>query len=98
MANQEQLDILMQGVEDWNRWRKEYPDILPDLRGANLSEANLRGANLGMVRIGWTIFGANDLSTVEGLDTVTHLGPSTIGIDTIYKSKGNIPEGVRIIV
>src|SRR5208282_1690352 len=30
--------------------------------------------------------------TVKGLDTLQHFGPSTIGIDTIYKSKGNIPE------
>jgi len=29
---------------------------------------------------------------VKGLETVQHDGPSTIGIDTIYKSKGNIPE------
>jgi len=28
----------------------------------------------------------------KGLDTVIHLGPSAIGIDTIYRSKGNIPE------
>src|SRR5207249_1267543 len=27
-----------------------------------------------------------------GLETVHHIGPSTIGIDTIYRSKGNIPE------
>jgi TIR domain len=39
-----------------------------------------------------TIFGDIDLSTVKGLDTMQHEGPSTIGIDTIYRSKGNIPE------
>jgi hypothetical protein len=38
------------------------------------------------------VFGDNDLSTVQGLETLNHGGPSTIGIDTIYKSKGNIPE------
>ncbi|MBI3669830.1 MAG: toll/interleukin-1 receptor domain-containing protein, partial [Acidobacteria bacterium] len=32
------------------------------------------------------------LSGVNGLETVTHHGPSTIGIDTIYLSKGQIPE------
>ena len=37
-------------------------------------------------------FGDNDLSDVKGLETAHHLGPSTIGIDTIYKSNGNIPE------
>lgn len=29
---------------------------------------------------------------MKGLETVKHFGPSSIGIDTIYKSKGNIPE------
>ena len=44
------------------------------------------------IRDSWTTFADVDLSTVKGLDTVEHLGPSTIGIDTIYKSRGNIPE------
>ena len=59
---------------------------------ANLSEADLDRANFAGALIGWTIFGDNDLSTVQGLDTVHHVGPSVIGIDTIYKSKGQIPE------
>lgn len=42
--------------------------------------------------MGFTGFADNDLSTVKGLATARHLGPSTIGITTIYKSKGNIPE------
>jgi hypothetical protein len=33
-----------------------------------------------------------DLSTVQGLVSVKHDRPSTIGIDAIYKSKGQIPE------
>jgi hypothetical protein len=33
-----------------------------------------------------------DLSTVKGLETVRHIGPSSISIDTIYLSLGNIPE------
>ena len=33
-----------------------------------------------------------DLSEVKNLETVMHFGPSTIGIDTIYNSQGNIPE------
>ena len=31
------------------------------------------------------------MSGVKGLDTLNHVGPSSIGIDTIYKSKGKIP-------
>jgi len=47
MANQEHLDILKQGVDIWNQWRKEHPDITdPDLSGANLIDADLSGANL----------------------------------------------------
>ena len=46
MANQEQLDILKKGVQVWNQWRKEHPDIHPDLRGADLRSADLRGADL----------------------------------------------------
>jgi hypothetical protein len=32
-----------------------------------------------------------DLSNVKGLESLMHLGPSTIGIDTIYKSMGKVP-------
>ena len=72
-------------------------DIVPDLRGANLSEAHLSGAtlmeaDLAGARIGWTTVGNVDLSAVHGLDTVVPQGPSTIGIDTFYRSQGNIPE------
>lgn len=52
MANPEHLDILKQGVEVWNRWRKNHPDFKPDLCNAKLSglelchNLNLTGANL----------------------------------------------------
>jgi hypothetical protein len=39
-----------------------------------------------------TTFANVDLSTVIGQDTVYHLGPSTIGLDTVSRSKGNIAE------
>ena len=62
-----------------------------DLRLANLSGANVSEADLSAAQFGWTVLGDVDLSVVKGLDTVTHSGPSTIGIDTIYKSGGNVP-------
>src|SRR5205085_966121 len=97
MANQEHLDILKQGSAAWNAWRTLHKDTWPDLReadlrGADLHGANLREADLRRAAIYMTIFGDVDLSTAEGLDIVDHRGPSTIGIDTIYRSKGNIPE------
>jgi hypothetical protein len=39
----------------------------------------------------FTTFTNVNLSRVKGLETVKHSGPSSIGIDTIYKSKGKIP-------
>jgi hypothetical protein len=57
------------------------------LSGADLSEADLTG-----VFIGATTFGGVDLRTVRGRDTLKHFGPSTIGIDTVYRSHGNLPE------
>lgn len=62
------------------------------LEEANLSDARLRATDFGKALIRYTIFGQNDLSTVRGLENVVHLGPSTIGIDTLALSKGNIPE------
>src|SRR5437870_107657 len=113
MANQEHLDLLIgQGVEVWNQWRQENPDLEPDLSGAilnrmNLSGALLSGANLSRAdfsgadlkatllsgaKLSFTIFGRVDLSTVRGLETVQHLGPSIIDIGTIYLSRGTLPE------
>ncbi len=46
MANPEHLEILKQGVEVWNQWRTENPEIEPDLCEAICSQANLPGANL----------------------------------------------------
>jgi hypothetical protein len=75
--------------------------------GADLTEAHLDGAvfhkailhkavfdrtDLAGAYIGYTIFAGVDLSTVQGLDTIEHRGPSTIGIDTLYRSHGNFPE------
>lgn len=180
MANPEHVAILKQGVEVWNEWRKENPDVTPelcdanlagaamagvDLRRSNLQCANLNGAHLGeahffmanlskaklngadlgeanlgaadLVRAdlsaaklwmavlagadlsgaclckanlqwanldGATVSGADftestmwgthvadlDLSEAVGLDTVVHKRPSTVGIDTVYRSQGNI--------
>src|SRR5271157_2103626 len=187
MANPEHLKILKQGVEQWNKWRKEHPEMRPSLSGADLTDADLHGADLSGAKLikadlnkanlsrasligarleyvnfstanlsraslsgailiqtnlsranlsradisganlrranlrrailyaaslmranfsGTDLRGANfteaqanatnfadvDLSAAKGLETVWHTGPSTIGIDTVYKSRGKIPE------
>ncbi len=67
------------------------------LRMANLRKADLSGADLDKVdlceaRVGFSTFVNVDLSNVKGIETIVHCGPSSIGIDTIYRSQGNIPE------
>ncbi len=172
MTNREHLEILEQGVEVWNEWRNEHPEIRPNLTNADLSEADfsridlnhadlshanlsfadlshadlnhavlyhanlfgadfshvnlrhadlsdatfvgadlryadlrdaslryvtlnhafLRGANLTNCALGFTILGDINLGEVKGLESVNHDLPSTIGIDSIYRSRGEIPE------
>ncbi len=167
MANQEQLDILKQGVDVWNKWRKDNPTIKidlsnanlkdgdfsrvafwganlnqADLSGSNLSEANLYESTLGLSNLmaanlneahfksanffltncefanfsktelwgvkfsqvnlaqtdfkdaylGQSIFVDTDLSQPLNLHTITHFESSTIGEETILRSKGKIDE------
>lgn len=46
MPNNEHLNILMGGRGVWNKWRDANPNIVPDLRHANLRGKGLVGFNL----------------------------------------------------
>jgi len=46
MANQEHVDLLKQGIAEWNLWRDEHPKIRPDLRSAKLNGSDLTNADL----------------------------------------------------
>ena len=73
-----------------------------DLRGADLTGSNLRGANLTDTRldsailtrasVGATVFADLDLRKATGLETLRHDLPSTVGLDTLRRSFGKIPE------
>ena len=73
-----------------------------DLLNAELSGANLRrtilsgarmvGTKLTAATVGNTIFGSVCLSYALGLDSLNHAGPSTLGVDSIIHSKGQIPK------
>src|SRR5262249_9883265 len=73
-----------------------------DLCGANLTDATLTFANLGDALVSdatlsrATCFGTRfanvDLSVVRDLDSIRHLGPSTVGVDTLLRSRGKIPQ------
>ena len=62
------------------------------LVSANLGGAQLSGADLSGAIVGETVLGDLDLSAAKGLESVGHKGPSTIGIDTLFRSGGKIPE------
>ncbi|MBN1221011.1 MAG: toll/interleukin-1 receptor domain-containing protein [Anaerolineae bacterium] len=62
------------------------------LNQANLNRARLDGADFSRAVIGLTSFGDVALNAVKGLDCVEHLGPSTVGLDTLSRSRGQIPD------
>ena len=59
---------------------------------AVLAGAKLSGADLARAYCLSTVFADIDLSDVTGLDSVEHLGPSMIGIETLISANGKIPE------
>jgi hypothetical protein len=52
----------------------------------------LDSANFAEASISATIFASVDLSSCIGLDSVRHSAPSTLGVDSIIRSKGKIPK------
>jgi len=63
-----------------------------DLIATNFYSTNLFRTNFSGATFGWTILAEVDLSQAIGLDKDHHEAPSTIGLDTIYRSQGRIPE------
>ena len=77
MANDEQLAILQQGVDAWNKWRQENPDIgknpqgmiragtdtwVAARSGIDLNGADLSGADLSGADLSQTTLNGADLS------------------------------------
>ena len=52
---------------------------------------NLGGANLSGAALGYTVLQDCDLRNVVGLEQVRHDAPSSIGVDTVYRSGGLLP-------
>jgi len=62
MADPEHLAVLNQGIEAWNKWRQDNPDIHPDLFGADLFGVDLHGMNFEDANIGCANLRAANLS------------------------------------
>ncbi|MGB5745962.1 MAG: pentapeptide repeat-containing protein [Desulfobacterales bacterium] len=93
MADNNQIAILSQGVEIWNKWREENPDVLIDLNNARLMHMNLKNANLAEADLERANLGFGDIIpktttaamcvTVEVILGYVMLG----GLITIFASK-----------
>ena len=62
-----------------------------DLRGATIIKPRLNSTSLSGAVCGVTIFANCDLTRVIGLEDVRHSGPSMISLDTLSRSKGQVP-------
>ncbi len=87
---------------DLSKANLSYANLaLADLSKANLRRArltktllvrtNLDDANFDVALFGMTTIADVDLSNAKGLESVNHDGPSSIGVDTLYRSQGKIP-------
>lgn len=60
--------------------------------GTIFQRSNLYAANFREMSIQEVVFANVDLATVIGMDQTIHQGASSISIDTLYRSEGNIPQ------
>jgi hypothetical protein len=96
MVNEEHLAQLKQGVEAWNRWREDNPELRPDLTGAlltgvdlgiaDLSRADLREANLSRAilikaDLNETNLTGADLREATNLGAANFIGTNLTGAD-----------------
>ncbi|TLU83049.1 MAG: pentapeptide repeat-containing protein [Chlorobium sp.] len=97
MKNPEHLEILGKGIESWNIWRKEHPEVIPALESANLRGMNLREGNFRFAKFNRVVLAGADLTGADltgaelsGADLTgadlsnALLSRSTIDINTIY--------------
>ena len=62
MANPEHTALLKQGVEFWNAWREQNPDLRVDLSRVQLSGINLHKVNLSYATLNEADLSGTDLS------------------------------------
>ena len=65
MADPEHLEILQKGYRAWNRWRLQNTAIKPNLRRANLQNADLSYYNLNCANLVWAQLQNADLSYAD---------------------------------
>jgi hypothetical protein len=69
VASEKHLRIIRQGVDAWNDWRTKNPELILDLSGAHLFDANLSGADLSEANLSGAILAEADLSGANLFET-----------------------------
>jgi uncharacterized protein YjbI with pentapeptide repeats len=46
MSNYKHVQTLKEGIDAWNQWREQEPEVKPNLSGTNLNRVNLNQANM----------------------------------------------------
>jgi hypothetical protein len=90
MADKEHFELLMRDVDAWNRWRADNPKAKPDLayavmRGANLTLANLSGAQLREADLVLANLRGADLRHAD-LSGANLVGARLMGVDLAHAS------------
>src|SRR5919202_1679812 len=65
MANEEHLALLKQGVDAWNEWKANNPDIRPNLSFATGNGLTIRGAKLSGIDLSRTNLSRADLGKAD---------------------------------
>lgn len=65
MADPEHLEILKSGLSTWNEWRKNNPEISPDLSQAHIYSLVREGLNLSKADLTWVVLLDKNLSNLD---------------------------------
>lgn len=63
------LAELEKGVKNWNRWRRENPSIVPDLRKADLTKFDLREIDLSQANLSFAKLNGINLNSAKFVST-----------------------------
>ena len=64
-SDEEHLKILRRGVFSWNEWRGDNPEIIPNLKGADLSNLDLSNADFSGADLEDANFSRSNLQKVK---------------------------------
>ena len=88
MADKEHLKILRQGISAWNEWRRESPEVRPDLSRVDFSNADLTDTNFTAANLNESYLNGALLSG-SSLCAAALCGASFFGANLQYANLSN---------